>query len=191
MTTNAKCRLCRRSAQKLFLKGSRCDTPKCAIVKKNYVPGAHGLKRQTRLSTYGVQLRAKQAFKYSYGLNETQLANLANKSKNFDEILGQLEMRLDNICFRLALFPSRKTARQAVLHGKVMVNEKKVTYPSMTVKVSDKISIKGKFEVQSKDLPTWLKLDNKKGVGEIIEKPDLGLLKNDLDADLIMEFYSH
>lgn len=191
MIIDAKCRLCRRAGKKLFLKGERCETPKCALIKKNYIPGAHGLKRRQRLSSYGSQLRAKQALKYIYGLNETQMANLAAKSKNFDQMLMRLEMRLDNLCYRLGFFPSRRASRQAILHGKIKVNDKKMTFPAAMLKIKDKISIGEKKEPQNRELAIWLKLDAKNGVGEIIEKPDLEQLKVDLSPDLIMEFYSH
>lgn len=191
MTIDAKCRLCRRSGKKLFLKGERCETPKCALIKKNYIPGAHGLKRRRRMSSYGNQLRAKQALKYIYGLNETQMANLAAKSKNFDQILMRLEMRLDNLCYRLGFFPSRRASRQAILHGKIKVNDRKMTFPAAELKIKDAISVGEKIEPQNRELAAWLKLDAKKGVGEIIEKPNLEQLKIDLSPDLIMEFYSH
>ena len=146
---NNKCRTCRKFGEKLFLKGERCSSPKCGIVKRNFGPGDHGSSRQRKKSEYGLQLQEKQKAKKYYGLLEKQFrltyAKASKKQgdagKNF---LRLLEMRLDNVVFRAGISPSHTGARQLVSHGHITVNGKKVNIPSFTVKPADVIGIKKK-----------------------------------------------
>ena len=135
--TGAVCRLCRREGMKLFLKGDRCYTAKCAIDRRNYAPGQHGASRK-KLSNYGLQLREKQKARRIYGILESQFRNYYDKADKLRGITGEnllrfLEMRLDNVVFRLGYGDSRKEARQLVTHGHFLVNGKKVDIPSYQV----------------------------------------------------------
>ena len=141
--TDANCRLCRREGQKLFLKGDRCYSSKCAIDRRGYAPGQHGQGR-SKISDYGLQLREKQKAKRFYGLQETQFRNLFDKAARKTGITGEnllilLETRLDNVVFRLGFASSRKEARQLVNHGHFTVNGRKVNIPSYEVKAGDVI----------------------------------------------------
>ena len=149
---NPKCRQCRRIGEKLFLKGDRCVSTKCALIKKNYPPGIHGAKQtRAKSSEYGKQLREKQKAKRIYGILEKQFRNYfkkaANKKKETGEILLKiLEMRLDNVIYRVGLAKSRNKARQLVSHGHFLINNKKVNIPSYEVNIKDVIKIKQKSE---------------------------------------------
>lgn len=201
-----KCKQCRREGEKLFLKGERCFTPKCPIVKRNYPPGQHGLKGRPRLSGYGMQLREKQKVKKLYRLLEDQLhhyfSRAAQAKGNTAELFLQLlELRLDNVVYRLGIARSRDQARQLVGHGHVTVNGKIVTLPSYSVRPGDAISLK----IPSKDLqlfeslkksdeqrtvPAWLSLDAKQLEGKIIKVPSLDEVNQGLQTQLIVEYYS-
>src|SRR3989338_8035192 len=144
--TGSVCRLCRREKMKLFLKGTRCYTPKCAVEKREYVPGMHGQGRQ-KLSDYGIQLREKQKVKRIYGVLEKQFRKyfaLATRDKRNtgEALLAMLERRLDNVVYRLNLAPTRTSARQFVTHGHVRVNDKKVNIPSYLVDPGQVITYK-------------------------------------------------
>src|SRR4030042_1646712 len=171
------CKKCRRAGQKLFLKGERCFTPKCAMVKKPYVPGVHGRKRRRALTEYGMQLAEKQKLKRIYGVSETQLKKYvteAAKARGIapDVLLNKLETRIDNVVFRLGIAESRRKARQIVAHGHILLNDKKIDIPSINVKKGDVIKIKksslvkplfNNLETKLKKYnpPTWLSLDKK------------------------------
>jgi small subunit ribosomal protein S4 len=132
--TEAVCRLCRREGRRLILKGERCESPKCAIIKRNFPPGVHGLAR-VKPTPYGVQLREKQRAKRTYGVLERQFRRMFSKADRMRGVTGTilmqlLETRLDNIAYRLGFAPSRAAARQMVLHGHVLVDERKVDIPS-------------------------------------------------------------
>lgn len=201
-----KCKQCRRAGQKLFLKGDRCNSAKCAMVKRNFPPGAHGSKGYGRLTDYGVQLREKQKAKTIYRLLEQQFRNFfvkAQKSKgNTEEVLMQLlEMRLDNVIYRAGFAKSRNLARQLVSHGHFLVNGKKVNVPSYQVKVGSIISIADrsfknklftniKGQVKKSENISWLTLDTEKLEIKIVEKPKLEETKGEFDPKLIIEFYS-
>lgn len=201
-----KCKQCRRAGQKLFLKGERCNSPKCAMVKRNFPPGIHGSKGYGRLTDYGVQLREKQKAKKIYRLMEKQFKSYftkAHKSKeNTENILLQLlEMRLDNVIFRAGFAKSRDFARQLISHGHFQVNGKKVTTPSYQVKINDIISIKEKSiaskafanikEQLKKVEPTsWLSVDPGKLEAKIVDNPKIEETKGEFDPKLIIEFYS-
>ena len=144
--TDANCKLCRREGQKLFLKGERCYSSKCAIERRNYAPGQHGQARKKQ-SEYGLQLREKQKAKRFYGVPETQFRNLFEKAakkqgKTGENLMIFLETRLDNVVFRLGFAASRKEARQLVTHGHFTINGKKADIPSMEVKAGDVIKVK-------------------------------------------------
>src|SRR5260370_10882492 len=151
------CRLCRREGMKLFLKGERCQTEKCAIEKRNFAPGQHGKDRKPKLVGYGLQLREKQNARRYYGLLETQFGNLFEKAAGQKGITGEnllssLERRLDSIVYRMGLGTSRNQARQLVRHGHVLVNGRKVNIPSFEVRPNDAVEIREK----SKNNPTIL-----------------------------------
>jgi small subunit ribosomal protein S4 len=146
--SDASCRLCRREGQKLFLKGERCYSTKCAIEKRNYAPGQHGQSRK-KVSEYGLQLREKQKAKRFYGVLESQFRNYFDKAEKKKGITGEnllimLETRLDNVVFRMGFASSRKEARQLVRHGHFTVNGRKQNIPSFAVKAGDVIKVKEK-----------------------------------------------
>ncbi len=201
-----KCKQCRRAGEKLFLKGDRCSTAKCAMVKRNYAPGFHGPKGRKRLSDYGLQLQEKQKAKKYYGLLEKQFrltfAKAGKKSgdagKNF---LKLLEMRLDNVIFRLGLASSRSQARQLVNHGHFTVDGRKASIPSMTVKVGQIIKIKktsekNKFfrnleeKLQKAERPSWLNFDAKELNAKVLHEPKDTDLPQNINVQMIIEFYS-
>ncbi len=200
-----QCKLCRREGDKLFLKGERCLTPKCAMVKRSYPPGAHGDKGG-RLSQYGKQLRAKQRVKRIYGLLEKQFrlyykAATSQTGVTGDLLLQALEMRLDNVVYRLGLASSRRLARQLVTHKAFSVNGQKVNEPSYRVKPGDTIGVakskqsKKYFQnlakrLSNKNLASWLELDVKKQEGKIMDEPTRDDVDMAVDMQLIVELYS-
>ena len=202
--SGAKCRLCRRAGTKLFLKGDRCNTAKCAIVKRNYPPGAAGAKGKPRLTTYGSQLREKQKAKQTYGLSEKQFSTYFNKASkrtgNTAELMLQmLETRLDNVIFRLGYTKSRAQARQYVGHGYFKINNRKVDIPSYHVKVGQVITLAPRtdkyknlenLQIDSAKVPGWLFMDNDKKEGKIVAVPKLEEMTHNFDSKLIIEFYS-
>lgn len=205
---DSKCQQCRREGKKLFLKGERCHTSKCALVKRNYIPGIHGPKlgRGKRLTGYGEQLREKQTAKRTYGLLERQFRNYFDKAINRTGDTGEnlfklLEMRFDNAVYRSGLASSRAKARQLVNHGHLLVNDKKVDIPSYQLKAKDKISIREKSrelapfkalaeELKNKECPDWLILDPKDLTVVIADAPSVAKNKPGFDLKLITEFYS-
>lgn len=201
--TDANCRLCRREGQKLFLKGDRCYSTKCAIEKRNYAPGQHGQARK-KVSEYGTQLREKQKCKRFYGLQETQFRNLFDKAARKKGITGEnllvmLETRLDNTVFRLGFASSRKEARQLVTHSHFTVNGKKVNIPSYTVKAGDVIKVKEKSCSSPKfkeiremtiSVPSWLTVDVQKLEGKVVMLPTRADIDTPVAEHLIVELYS-
>ncbi len=201
--TDANCRLCRREGQKLFLKGDRCYSSKCAIDRRNYAPGQHGQGR-SKISDYGLQLREKQKTKRFYGLQETQFRNLFDKAARRPGITGEnllilLETRLDNVVFRLGFASSRKEARQLVSHGHFIVNGRKVNIPSYTVKAGDVIKVKEKSTNSPKfkevkemtiTVPSWMTVDVEKLEGKILSVPTRGEIDTPVEEHLIVELYS-
>lgn len=204
--TNAACKKCRREGEKLFLKSERCLSPKCAIIKRNFPPGVHGAKGRGRLTPYGVQLRQKQKAKKIYGLREKQFSlyyQKAMKQKgNTNEILGQLlEMRLDNVIYKLGFGGSHRSARQLVSHGHFLINNKKVDIPSYQLKVGSVITVRTKSKElvvfkNFKDsnvrpeLPSWLAFDKEKMEAKVTSKPQAADLPKNIDMTLIIEYYS-
>ncbi len=201
--TDASCRLCRREGQKLFLKGERCYSTKCAIEKRNFPPGQHGQGRK-KVSDYGLQLREKQKAKRFYGLQETQFRNLFDKAARKKGITGEnllilLETRLDNVVFRLGFASSRKEARQLVTHGHFTVNGKKVDIPSYEVKAEDVIKVKEKSTNSPKfkeikdmaiTVPSWMTVDVEKLEGKVVALPARGDIDTPVAEHLIVELYS-
>jgi small subunit ribosomal protein S4 len=202
---NPKCKQCRRIGEKLFLKGDRCDSVKCTLIKKNYPPGIHGAKRQrgAKLSEYGKQLCEKQKAKRIYGILEKQFKNYfqkaAKKKKETGELLLKtLEMRLDNVIYRIGLVKSRNKARQLVTHGYFSINDKKANIPSYEVKINDVIKIRKqnkKWEEENKklkkdDIPLWLSFNAKENIIKILNKPKKEDLPQNIDTRLIVEHYS-
>ena len=200
---DANCRLCRREGQKLFLKGERCYSTKCAMEKRNYAPGQHGQSRK-KVSEYGTQLREKQKTKRFYGLQETQFRNLFDKAVKKKGITGEnllilLETRLDNVVFRLGFGSSRKEARQLVTHGHFLVNGKKVDIPSYTVSAGDVIKVKEKSTASPKfkeikemtiSVPSWMTVDTEKLEGKVIALPTREEIDTAVSEYLIVELYS-
>lgn len=203
--TDSVCKLCRREGQKLFLKGQRCYTDKCAINRRNYAPGQHGQGRH-KTSEYGMQLRAKQATRRYYGVLESQFENyyeMATKmqGKAGENMLSLLETRLDNVIYRLGWANSRAEARQLVVHGHFQVNGHRVDIPSYLVKPGDAISIQEKSRQSekikanlednaSRPAPKWMEKNNENFSGKIIAKPTREEIDLPVDETLIVEFYS-
>jgi small subunit ribosomal protein S4 len=199
------CRLCRREGMKLFLKGNRCFTEKCAIEKRNFAPGQHG-KRRSKIQGYGIQLREKQKVKRIYGLLENQFHlafQEANRKKGVtgELLLVNLERRLDNIVFRLGFASSRAQARQVIAHGHVRVDGRRVDIPSYLIKPGQVVSLKDKMSknaavqaalesARGRGIPAWLSLDadGRKGtVGSLPRREEITL---PIQEQLIVELYS-
>ena len=204
--TGAVCRLCRREGQKLFLKGDRCYTEKCAVERRSYAPGMHGNARNKKLSEYGVQLREKQKARRYYGVLESQFAEyfeMASKRKGMtgENLLAILESRLDNVVYRLGFAMSRAEARQLVRHGHFTVNGKKVDIPSYLVKTGETVAlaeksrsidkIKGSLEANaSRVVPKWLDFDVKNMVAKVVAVPQREDIDLPIEEHLIVELYS-
>ena len=189
---------------KLFLKGDRCYTDKCAIVKRNYAPGQHGQGRK-KLSDHGIQLREKQKVKRIYGVLETQFRNLYERAekmpgKTGENLLTLLERRLDNVVYRMGLASSRKEARQLVGHGHFLLNGKKADIASMTVKAGDVITVKerskssakfkGLVENNSKVAPKWLETNLEDMSVKVVANPSRDDIDLEIAEHLIIELYS-
>jgi small subunit ribosomal protein S4 len=203
---DAKCRLCRREGEKLFLKGEKCFTDKCAIERRAYAPGQHGQKSGMRMSDYGKQLREKQKVRHIYGLLERQFRNTyaeAARSKGVtgERLLQLLESRLDSIVHRMGFGASRTEARQVVRHNGVLVNGKRVNIPSYQVKAGDTIEIAGKAKEQlrikaaaeaaeSRGIAEWLTVDTKGLKGTLKAMPTRSDLSSTINESLIIELYS-
>jgi len=203
---NPKCKQCRREGEKLFLKGERCNSAKCAIIRRNYPPGTQGQKGMRRLTGYGTQLREKQKAKRLYGLMETQFRNYFESSKKAqgdtsELMVRHLETRLDNVIFKLGFARSRSQARQMVNHNLFTVNDKKVNIPSYSTRPGDIIKIKAnktdkkifenlKNNLKKHETPSWLLIDTDKLEGKVLSYPEGEELKQPFDPKLIVEFYS-
>ncbi|MBI4125178.1 MAG: 30S ribosomal protein S4 [Deltaproteobacteria bacterium] len=199
------CRHCRREGIKLFLKGDRCFTDKCAISRRTYAPGQHGQRRK-KPSEYGLQLREKQKVKRIYGLRERQFRKIFGEAERSKGITGEmllvlLERRLDNIVWRMGFARSLKEARKWVKHGHFLVNGKVVTLPSYTVQKEDKIAvhektrtINGIIETEEgaprRGIPAWLKLEKEKMEGLVADFPGREQLTMPIEEQLIVELYS-
>ncbi len=198
------CKLCRREKEKLFLKGEKCFSQKCPIEKgRKFPPGQHG-KKQTKISEYGRRLREKQKLKRIMGINEEQLKKyfeIAKKQKGLvgENLLKLLEMRLDNVVYRIGWALSRKFARQLVSHKHILVNGKIVNIPSYQVKVGDKIQLKNgikenvyiqKAQDNAVNVPNWIKYDPETNTAEILSIPKRDEISLPINELLIVEFYS-
>jgi len=202
---DAKCRQCRREGEKLFLKGEKCFTDKCAIERRNYPPGQHGQKN-TRLSGYGVQLREKQKVRRIYGMLERQFRKNykeASRSKGItgEALLQILESRLDSVVYRMGFGASRTEARQIVRHNGILVNGKRVNIPSfqcspgdvveVTLAAKEQLRIKGAAEAaESRGRAEWLEVDTKALKGTFKARPQRSELPSTINESLIVELYS-
>jgi small subunit ribosomal protein S4 len=205
--TDASCKLCRREKQKLFLKGAKCYSEKCPVEKRAYAPGQHGLNRRQRVSEYGVQLREKQKVRRLYGMLETQFRNTFEKAQRMRGITGEnlvklLERRLDNVVYRLNLAPSRKAARQLILHRHLLVNGQSVNIPSFLVSPGDTIQVKEASRRLTTiheslqrtrgegGVPNWLSLDKSNLSGVFLAVPERVDIPLNANEQLIVELYS-
>ena len=200
------CRLCRREGMKLFLKGERCYSEKCAIEKRNVPPGQHGRARKAKLVGYGVQLREKQKVKRTYGVLENQFRRYfeaADRQKGItgELLLQSLERRLDNVVYRLGFATSRAQARQLVRHGHFTVNGRKVDIPSYAVRQGDTVAVRGTSvqnpiiqhameEVKGRGIPEWLSLDSGTSAGRVSQLPTREQINLPVQEQLIVELYS-
>lgn len=203
--TGATCRLCRREGKKLFLKGERCYSDKCAVTRRESLPGQHG-KGRKKTSEYATQLRAKQTAKRYYGVLESQFATYFEKAAAKSGITGEnllqiLESRLDNVVYRLGFASSRKEARQLVRHGHFTVNGAKANIPSILLKAGDTVAVCEKSrtndkikavieQFSSRPVAKWLDLDRNNMTGKIVELPKREDIDLDVEEHLIVELYS-
>jgi len=201
------CRLCCREGMKLFLKGERCHTEKCAIEKRNFAPGQHGKDRRPKIVGYGLQLREKQKARRYYGILEGQFRNLFEKAARTkgvtgDNMLNLLERRLDNVIYRMGLGTSRAQSRQIVRHGHIQVNGRKVNIPSFVVKIGDLVEVREKSRenptiLSARDAtahapsPNWIETDREALRGRVLSMPRREeLVQIQLNEQLIVELYS-
>ncbi|HHY61830.1 MAG TPA: 30S ribosomal protein S4 [Bacillota bacterium] len=202
--TGSVCRLCRREGAKLFLKGDRCYTEKCAVARRAYPPGEHGQGRK-RTSEYGLQLREKQKLRRIYGVQEAQFAryfDMAERRRGItgENLLAILETRLDNVVYRLGLGASRAEARQLVRHGHIYVNGKRVSIPSYELRAGDEISVrpgsknlvhfKNLAEAGAVTVPAWLLVNEDRLGGRVLSVPTRDQIDLDIQEHLIVELYS-
>ncbi len=200
------CRLCRREGMKLFLKGERCYTEKCAIEKRNLPPGQHGKLRKAKLVGYGLQLREKQKVKRIYGVLENQFRRYFESAARHRGVTGvmllqALETRLDNVVYRLGFATSRPQARQLVRHGHFLINGKKVDIPSYAVKMGDEVRVREASaksavvahaldEVKGRGVPEWLQVDAASTLGRVLSIPTREQINLPVQEQLIVELYS-
>ena len=199
------CKLCRREGMKLFLKGERCLSDKCAFERRSYGPGQHG-QRHRKQTEYGLRLREKQKVKRIYGLLEKQFRNYYHRAARQKGITGEnllrlLERRLDNVVYRLGLAHSRKQARQLVRHNHLLVNGRRVNIPSYIVDKGDKVAVKEKSRrleafltalerVDARGVPAWLEIDREQARGVVLSLPAREDIDQDIQEQLIIELYS-
>jgi small subunit ribosomal protein S4 len=203
---DARCRLCRREGSKLFLKGARCFTEKCAFERRGYAPGEHGKSRRVKETNYGQQLREKQKARRIYGVLERQFRGYFAKAATAKGVTGEallqmLERRLDNIVFRLSFAPSRHAARQLVRHGHFQVNGRLVDIPSYLVKAGDEIKVRDRSKQLSvvqnamearkgQGVPEWMDLNTESLSGRILNIPTRASIPVPINEQLIVELYS-
>jgi small subunit ribosomal protein S4 len=204
--TDPVCRLCRREGMKLFLKGTRCFSDKCAIEKRNFAPGQHGKDRKAKIVGYGLQLREKQKTKRMYFTQESQFRNYFEKAARTKGVTGEillqsLERRLDNVVYRLGFGISRRQARQLVRHGHIHVNGKKVNIPSYPVSVGEEIAVRAsslklailepaKEFSSHQNAPNWLEIDRENYKGKVLALPKREDINAPINEQLIVELYS-
>ena len=202
----ARCRMCRRAGMKLFIKGARCYTDKCAIERRSYAPGEHGKTRRIKETNYGVQLREKQKVRRMYGVLERQFRNYFEKAAESKGVTGEvllqmLERRLDNVVYRLGFAVNRNQARQLVRHGHFVVNDQKVDIPSFLVRPGDEVLVRErsrKLSVISNSLearkgqtaPAWLELSPERLGGRVLSVPTRDSIPTPVNEQLIVELYS-
>lgn len=200
------CRLCRREGLKLFLKGDRCYTDKCAIERREYIPGQHGQERRSKLSEYGLQLREKQKVRRIYGLLERSFQRFFDKADRMKGETGKnliqlLESRLDNTIYRMGFANSRNEARMLVTQSHFRVNNKKVNIPSARIKTGDVVSVRERSQKmtriaaaleasQRRGLPEWLEVDREKMIGTVRVLPQREQITMPISEQLIVEYYS-
>ena len=204
--TDSVCRQCRRIGEKLFLKGERCYTPRCAVERRKRPPGEH-VPRRRRASDWAVQLREKQKARWTYGVLERQFRNYFEMAREIPGITGEtllrlLEQRLDNVVYRLSFVDSRRQGRQLVNHGHFIVNGGSVDIPSYLVNPNDTIKWKGANGstpdfvealtegLPKRPVPQWLQLDAENLTGQVISLPESSDIDTGIDSRLIVEFYS-
>ncbi len=204
--TGPRCRLCRREGKRLYLKGARCYTSKCALERRNYPPGMHGQRRAGKPSEYGIQLRAKQQMRRIYGVSERQFRNYFRRAVRQKGITGEillqlLERRLDNVVYRLGFASSRAEARQLVSHRHIMVNGRIVNIPSYLVREGDVISVKPRSRgiqpiqnainaAMGRPQVPWLEVDYDQLTGRVLSLPTRDQIDTQVDERLVVEFYS-
>jgi len=202
---DALCRLCRREGEKLYLKGDRCYTDKCGVERRKYAPGQHGQKRK-KLSDYALQLKEKQKAKEIYGVLESQFKRYfywAEKKKGVtgSNLLQMLELRLDNLVYRLGFASNRRQARQLVLHGHFHVNDRRVSIPSYLVRPGDIIGLKEVSKknpvieenisrIEHRGLPAWIEMDTGSLKGKVLHAPERDEIELPVNEQLIVELYS-
>ena len=200
-----KCKLCRREGMKLFLKGERCYTEKCAIEKRNMPPGQHGRRRASKMVGYGVQLREKQKVKRTYGVLEDQFRRyfeMADRTRGItgETLLQLLERRLDNAVYRMGFATSRAQGRQLVRHGHFLINGKKVDIPSYSLKAGDVVTVRPTSkenasilhavgEVKGRGIPEWIALEGELGA-KVVSMPTRAQINLPVQEQLIVELYS-
>lgn len=203
---DAKCRQCRREGEKLFLKGEKCFTDRCAVERRGYAPGQHGQRSGSRMSDFGKQLREKQKLRRTYGVLERQFRKTyaeASRSKGVtgERLLQLLETRLDNVAYRMGFGASRTEARQVVRHNGIQVNGRRVNIPSYQVRPGDVVEVTGKAKDQlrikasseaaeGRGIPEWLEVDTKALKGTFKALPARGDLSSTVNESLIIELYS-
>jgi len=204
-STTSVCKFCRRENMKLFLKGDRCLGDKCAFERRSYPPGQHG-QRRTKLSDYGLQLREKQKVKRIYGLLERQFRKYfekadAQKGATGHNLLRRVELRLDNVTYRLGFGDSRKEARQLVLHNHFLLNGKAVNIPNTILRVGDQVTIREKSQkavpilrsmanVAKREVPDWLELNQAAFMGKVKYLPERNHVTLPIEENLVVELYS-
>lgn len=203
---DAKCRQCRREGEKLFLKGEKCFTDKCAIERRAYAPGQHGQKSGARLSDYGKQLREKQKVRRTYGILERQFRNMYKEAERGTSVTGEnllqlLESRLDTVVYRMGFGASRAESRQIVRHNGITVNGKRVNIPSYLVRAGDEVEVADKTKVhlrvkaalaaaEQRGFPEWIEVDTKHLKGTFKALPQRSELPATINESLIVELYS-
>jgi small subunit ribosomal protein S4 len=204
--TESVCRLCRREGIRLYLKGDRCYSDKCAIERRAYPPGEHGQSRRIKITPYGQQLREKQKARRIYGIVERQFRNYFSRAARRQGVTGEillqlLETRLDNVVYRMGIAPSRNAARQAVRHGHIQVNGRRVDIPSFALKPGDVVSVTEKSRkveviknaVQNRrrtEMQSWLDFDEKAMSGSLLQVPSREDIPVPVQEQLIVELYS-
>ncbi len=203
--TGPQCRLCRRETEKLFLKGDRCFTEKCAVERRQYPPGQHG-QRRGKLSDYGVQMREKQKVRNSYGLLEKQFRKYFEKAERKQGVTGEvllqfLETRMDNVIYRMGFAPNRNSARQLVRHGHFLVNGRGVSIPSYHVRAGDMVEVRQPSRdldmikdsiarAEQRGIPSWVEMDFQNFKGKVIQVPTREDIQLTAQEQLIVELYS-